>query len=304
MKKNAALVLSGGGARGIAHMGVIEELENRGYEITSLAGTSMGALVGGIYALGKMDDFKKWMVSLDKFKVFSLIDFTLTRQGFVRGDKVFKKIKEFVPDSNIEDLRVPYVAVATDILKRKEVVFTKGSVFDAIRASVAIPTVLTPVQIKDSLLVDGGVVNNIPIKHIHRNTGDKLIVVNVNADVPLLKPEITKKQEVNQEKLYQKRMKEFYQHFSELLAFNKEEKADKKKSDKEKHQQRLDFFNLINQTLTSMTNTIAEMTLQQYSPDCLVEVSHESCGMFDFYKAEEMIEIGRLAAKKALEKCE
>ncbi len=137
MKQKVSLVLSGGGARGMAHIGVIEELEKQGYEIASLAGTSMGALVGGVYAVGKIDELKNWLYSLDKRKTFSLIDFTFSKQGFVKGDKVFQKMKDFVPDINIEDLKIPYLAVASDILRKKEVVFTSGPLLDAIRASVA-----------------------------------------------------------------------------------------------------------------------------------------------------------------------
>ena len=118
------MVLSGGGARGIAHIGVIEELEKQGYEIVSIAGTSMGAMVGGVYALGKMAEFKKWMCSLDKIKVFNLVDFSFSNQGLVKGDRVFNAMKEFIEDKNIEDLKIRFVAVAVDLLNKKEVVFT------------------------------------------------------------------------------------------------------------------------------------------------------------------------------------
>lgn len=146
MKQKAALVLSGGGARGISHIGVIEELEKQGFEISSVSGASMGALVGGVHASGKLVELKNWLYDLDKMKVFSLVDFTLSAQGLVKGDRVLNKMKEFVADVNIEDLRIPYAAVAADIVNAKEVVFTNGSIYEAIRASIAIPTVLTPVK--------------------------------------------------------------------------------------------------------------------------------------------------------------
>ena len=117
----------------------------------------MGALVGGIYATGKMQAYKNWMYTLNKLEIFNLIDFNVGIQGLVKGDRVFKKMKEFIPDRNIEDLEIPYAAVAADIINNKEVVFTKGSVYNAIRASIAIPTVFTPVKTDDGLLVDGGV---------------------------------------------------------------------------------------------------------------------------------------------------
>ena len=125
MKKKVSLVLSGGGARGIAHIGVIEELERQGFEIQSIAGTSMGALVGGIYGSGKMQAYKEWIYKLNKYEVFKLIDFSLSKQGFIKGDRVFNKMKEFIPDMNIEDLKIHYTATATDILNKNEVVFTE-----------------------------------------------------------------------------------------------------------------------------------------------------------------------------------
>ena len=140
MKPVVTLVLSGGGARGIAHIGVIEELERRRYEIASVTGTSMGALVGGVYAAGAIDPFREWLLTLDKRKVFSLVDFTLSRTGVVKGDKVFNKMKDFIPDTLIEDLKIPYAAVAVDLINNKEVVFREGRLFDAIRASVTAGT--------------------------------------------------------------------------------------------------------------------------------------------------------------------
>src|SRR5476651_40908 len=174
MKQNISLVLSGGGARGIAHIGVIEELERQGFNIASVAGTSMGAVVGGVYALGQMDAYKTWLYTLDKLKVFGLIDFSFSAQGMVKGDKLFNTIKAFINDANIEDLNMPYAAVAADIINKKEVVFTQGSIYDAIRASIAIPTVFTPVKYADGLLVDGGIINNLPIEHVKRHPGDIL----------------------------------------------------------------------------------------------------------------------------------
>src|ERR1700744_4930293 len=190
MGQKVSLVLSGGGARGMAHIGVIEELEKHGYEIAAIAGTSMGALVGGVYALGKMQVYKDWLCSLDKMKVFSMLDFTFNGEGLLRGDKVFHAMRELMEDKHIEDLPIPYAAVSADILNRKEVVFNKGSVMEAIRASIAIPTVFTPVRTKDGLLVDGGVINNLPIDHVQRSEGDILVVVDVNANVPVEEPDI------------------------------------------------------------------------------------------------------------------
>lgn len=286
MKQKVALVLSGGGARGIAHIGVIEELEQHGYEITSIAGTSMGSVIGGIYALGRMEDFKKWMFTLDKRKVFSLVDFTINSQGLIKGDKVFRQLKNFIPDSDIRDLRIPYAAVATDILARKEVIFTEGSLYNAIRASVAIPTVLTPVETENQVLVDGGVLNNLPIDHVNRCEGDIVIAVNVNANVPFEKPKIPKKRSEEIESAYQKKTRDFYKRLHRARPKRKGHK--------------LSYFNLISKTVDIMTWRIDQLMLENHSPDILIEISRDSCSVFDFYKAEELVELGRHAARRKL----
>jgi NTE family protein len=296
MKPKVSLVLSGGGARGIAHIGVIEELEKRGYEIASVAGTSMGSLVGGVFADGAMDPFKEWMLTLDKLKVFRLVDFTLSRTGMVKGDKVFNKMKDFIPDTLIEDLKIPYAAVAVDLLNNKEVVFTSGRLFDAIRASVAIPSVLTPVKTDHGLLVDGGVMNNIPVNHVKRSPGDILVVVNVNASIPVKRLKISKEETDRQKRAYQKKIEEFQSYLHKILPLGSSEKHS------ESHEEHMNYFNLIDKTISLMTDRMAQMSLKLHSPDVLIEVSRDSCGTFDFYRASEMIDMGKEAAKEALDK--
>ena len=296
MKPLVTLVLSGGGARGIAHIGVIEELERRGYEIASVAGTSMGALVGGVYADGALDPFRDWMLSLDKRKVFNLVDFTWSRMGVVKGDKFFNKMRDFIPDTPIEDLKIPYVAVAVDLINNKEVVFRKGSLFDAIRASVSIPSVLTPVKTTDGLLIDGGVMNNIPIDHVKRVPGDLLVVVNVNASIPVSPTKNSRQEADKQKRAYQKKVEEFQAQLQKILPHGSSEKPSPS------HEDRMSYFNLIDKTISLMTDHMAQMSLKYFSPDMLIEVSRDSCGTFDFFKAREMIEMGREAAVLALDK--
>ncbi len=286
MKQKVALVLSGGGARGTAHIGVIEELVRQGYQISSIAGTSMGALVGGMYALGKMDEFKEWICSLDKRKVFSLVDFSLGQLGLVKAEKVFNTMKEFTGDANIEDLSLPYAAVAADVINREEVVFRSGSIYDAIRASIAIPSVITPVKTKTGVLVDGGVMNNIPVNHVNREEGDLLVVVNVNATIPVQFPVRTEQETQESKTQYQEKMKEFYAHLQKVNPLHKEEK--------------FGYLNLVGKTINLMISQIAQLHLEQYNPDIMIEISRESCGTYDFYKAEELVEIGRFATQKAL----
>jgi len=287
MKQKVALVLSGGGARGIAHIGVIEELESQGFEITSIAGTSMGSVVGGIYAAGKLDVLKEWLFTLDKLKVLYMVDFTLSKQGLVKGDRVTGRMKRLISDTQIEDLRIPFAAVAVDLIHSKEVVFRSGSMYEALRASVSIPTVFTPVKTKDGLLVDGGVMNNVPIDRVERTPGDILVAVDVNASIPVNKPAITTKEEKTRQSIYRKKVLEFQRH---LLGNGPKSSG-----------HNLGYFDLINKTLSLMTHHTAKLLMENHSPDILIEISHNSCEMYDFYKAEEMVELGRHAARLKLQ---
>ena len=282
MKKNVTLVLSGGGARGFAHIGAIEEIERRGYEICSIAGTSMGALVGGVYAAGKMYEYKEWVYNLDKQEIFKLLDFSFSNHGLIKGDKVLNKMKEFIPDANIEDLKIKYTATAFDLALNKEVVFKKGSLYDAIRSSIAIPTVFTPVISGNSLLVDGGVVNNIPINNAIRTENDTLVAVYVNADIPVHHISISDKEK--RQDLYIQKIDEFKKSLHKLNSSDQRKKTN--------------YFNLINDTIAAVTNHLASTIIKNNPPDILVEISKKSCGTYDFYKAEELVEIGRYATKE------
>ncbi|MGX1085117.1 putative acylesterase/phospholipase RssA [Pseudomonas sp. AP3_22 TE3818] len=158
MKKRVALVLGSGGARGYAHIGVIEEIERRGYDIACIAGCSMGAVVGGIYAAGKLNEYRDWIESLDYLDVLRLVDVSF-RLGAIRGEKVFGQIRKIVGEINIEDLRIPYTAVAADLTNQQEIWFQEGCLHQAMRASAAIPSLFTPVMQGNRMLVDGGILN-------------------------------------------------------------------------------------------------------------------------------------------------
>lgn len=182
--KDVSLVLSGGGARGFGHIGVIEVLVEKGFNIHSITGTSMGALIGGLHAMGKMEEFKQWITGMNKFQAFDLIDFSIRRRGLLKGNRVFRKMKAKFPTTNIENLDIHFSAIATQLYAKKTVCITKGDIYDSIRASVAIPTVFAPVEIDNDVLVDGGILNNIPSEYAKRKKNDLLIVVDVNAFIP------------------------------------------------------------------------------------------------------------------------
>ncbi|WP_305038995.1 patatin-like phospholipase family protein [Fulvivirga ligni] len=280
MSKSVALVLSSGGARGVAHIGVIEGLLEAGYEITSISGSSMGAVVGAVYATGKLDEYKEWVSNFDKVDVFKLMDFTLSTQGFVRGDKVFNEMKKFIPDCNIEDLDIPYAAIATDIVNRREVVFTSGSLFQALRASAAIPSVMKPAVINDVELVDGGVLNPIPINYVQRHEGDIVVVSDVNAAIPC---------SVKNKQLETKG------RFTPLIE--KWNSFFPKNSNRLK---RLSYFDLIAKSVDLMQDRISEAILAQNQPEIVIRISRETCGTFEFYRSTELIDCGKEELYKSL----
>lgn len=286
-KKKVSLVLSGGGARGIAHIGVLEELEKQGYEIHAIAGTSMGAVVGGIYAAGKLKEFKKWILDINKINIFKLVDFTLFNKGFIKGDKVFEELSTFIPDNQIQDLPIKFSATATDLIAKKEVLFTEGSLYKAMRASIAIPNVLTPVNTEDSILVDGGVINNIPINHAYRIDHDLLVAVNVNSDIPIPTNNMKKNE---RHSLYLKAVNKFNKHLSEAFS-----------ATKHKHKE-LSYFDIINVSYEIMRDQMVKFSLANYPPDILIETSRHSCNVYDFYKADQLIEMGHKAAIASINK--
>ena len=285
MKKNVALVLSSGGARGFAHIGAIKVLEGRGYNITSVAGTSMGALVGGIYASGRLKEFEEWVSSLDMMEVLKLTDISLSKKGLVKGDKIIDRMKEIVHDRDIEELQIPYSAVATDIIRGRERVFTSGSLFNAIRASISIPTFFQPFLLSGDYYVDGGLVNPIPINRVKRTEGDLIAVVDVNADIPHVRMEPQKEEPAG--KGYLKMIRNINARAGKHIP--KHRKDD------------IGIFNLNNRSISIMLNQIASLTLMDSRVDIMVRVAREAYGTYDFYKAAEIISEGERATIMALD---
>ncbi|MGC9330949.1 MAG: patatin-like phospholipase family protein [Bacteroidales bacterium] len=293
-RKDVALVLSSGGARGIAHIGVINALEKHGYNITSISGSSMGALVGGIYAAGSLKTLEDWVKTLTKMEVFKLMDFTISTSGLLKGEKLITELEDMIPDRNIEELDIPYCAVATDIINEEEVVFTKGKLYDAIRASISIPTVLKPYVMDGRHLVDGGVMNPIPSNRVERSKTDLLVVSNVNSrldedpgkpstpeEAPT--PKISVPEDVN---MARKAIINLQQNISKLISPTSNNKTG--------------IFNLMNRSISLMLHIISENSLREYPPDILVQTDRNKYGTFDFYKSAEIIQYGEDACEEAL----
>jgi len=286
MGRNIALVLSSGGARGFAHIGAIKVLEREGYNITSVAGTSMGALVGGIYAAGQLKEFEEWVSSLDVMEVLKLTDLTISGTGFVKGKKVIDRMKEIVPARNIEELKIPYSAVATDLARGIERVFTEGSLFDAIRASISIPTVFQPFLTGGDYYVDGGLVNPIPINRVKRHEGDLLAVVDVNADIPHEITDSVEEAGDEEDNKYLRKIKNIYSRPDKHIPKNKKDD--------------IGLFNLNTRSISIMLNQIGALTLKNHQVDIMVRLSRDSFGIYDFYKAAKIISAGEQATRLAL----
>lgn len=191
---SVSLVLGSGGARGLAHIGVIHELRSKGYEIKSISGCYMGALVGGIFAAGKLDEFEHWVKAISKVDIVSLLDIAWQKHGLVKGDKIINTLVELVGDNTIEELPMPYTAVAADVKNEKEIWINSGRLFDANRASISLPLLFTPVDYKNGHLIDGGVLNPVPIAPTFNDDTDLTVAVNLGGLLEI-KPKTGKKQQ-------------------------------------------------------------------------------------------------------------
>ncbi len=279
-KPKVHLVLGSGGARGIAHIAVIEELEKEGYEIIEVIGCSMGAVVGGIYAAGQLEEYKSWLINLSRRDVFDLLDFTFTRHGFVKGEKLFAKHLEVTGKFKIEDFRIPFTAVATDMKHNKEVHFTSGPLYKALRASVSIPGFFVPVVDNDRILVDGGVLNPLPINLVHKK--DDAIIVAVNLNGPSLP-------KVDNETLTDK--KEPTHWFENLLPQVVQEKI--KRKEKPEEEESFSLIGLMDSSFCFIQDRLTELMIEMYKPDKVIEIPRNICGVSDFHHGDEILRIGR-----------
>ena len=285
-KKSVSLVLGSGGARGYAHIGVIEVLLELGYEIKSISGSSMGALIGALYASGKLDEYKKWVLTLKFYDVARLLDFSFGKGGFIQGEKVFRRIEKIIGDIKIEELPISFTAVATDLKRQKEVWIQKGSLVDSVRASVAIPTIFTPKKIGNRYLVDGSVLNPVPIAPTISDNTDITIAVNLNSCV-------LKKDKAKVEKSSGKKEVNFYKKLEEKFS-NLIIKKEKKELNK------LGVFGVMIRSIDSMQKIITQYKIAGYSPDIVINIPSDACEFYEFDRAKEIIDLGREIAKKEL----
>jgi NTE family protein len=292
-KKTVSLVLSSGGARGLAHLGVIEELQRRGYVLGEIAGCSAGALIGGMYAAGKLPEFKDWICNLDRVDVFSLMDFTFSSSGFIKGEKVYQALKKVIPDRNIEELNLPFSCNAVDMNSGKEHVFTRGSLYKAIRASGSIPSVFLPAKIDKQHFIDGGVLNPVPISLLSNPQDTLVVVVDANALTDHYLPaqvKVAKKQALSLPSW----VKDYRQ---KMGSYFPEEK-------KKETQTTYSALELVTRSFDLLQDRYCQLLLENYPVDVEIKVARKQAGTLEFHRAAELIEIGRIKASEALDKLE
>ncbi|MBU2711633.1 patatin-like phospholipase family protein [Zooshikella harenae] len=304
-----SLVLGSGGARGYAHIGVIDELVDRGYQIKCISGCSMGALVGGLYAAGKLEEYREWINSLDYIDVIRLLDVSFNLGG-IRGNKVFEVINGMLESIRIEDLPIPYTAVATDLVAQQEIWFQRGLLQDAIRASIAIPSIFTPVIKGNRFLVDGGVLNPLPIAPTISAHTDIIIAVDLSSNKP--DHELPDNNKSKKSLSKSKNRGPFDRWFGQLrkrtqsLFENGNKKDDFSSIINETGDNVLKkgMMEIINQSLETMQSSLAQYKIAGYPPDVLIGISRNACRFYEFYRSQELIDLGRIAAKNALDRFE
>lgn len=276
-ERSISLVLGSGGARGHAHLGVIRALEEQGFRIRNLAGTSMGAVIGGIYAAGALDTYQEWAYRLEVGDVVKLLDFSF-RGSVFKGERVFEVLGELIGHRQIEQLPTGFVAVATDIDAQREIWLNQGSLFQAVRASSAVPGVFEPVRIGGRTLVDGGLVNPIPIAPTLNDDTDLTIAVNLNATSGhhLTRPPKPRDRSSPEDQAYRSRITRFV---TELFGNNNDT-------------DRPGTAQLMVRSIDVMQGAIARLKLAAYIPDIVVEIPRDSAGFFEFNRAEELAELG------------
>ena len=279
-KRDVALALSSGGARGLAHIGAIEVLKEQGYNITSIAGCSMGALIGGVYAAGKLEDFREWMKTIDRKKMLELTDFSLSINHLAKGTRIIEAIMEFVPDVSIEDLPIPYCAIATDWKTGREVVFCKGSLFQAIRASISLPSFYEPVRRDGMILIDGGVTNPLPLNRVARRDGDILVGVDVSGHD--YETQWKEQQELAERRKHSTSLSQ--KILNRLIPDNLE----------------FNYYTMLSRVSSIMIRQNSILMAQMMKPEILVDIQMSKYESFDFDKSEKLIAIGRKKTLQAI----
>ncbi|MBR6017633.1 MAG: patatin-like phospholipase family protein [Paludibacteraceae bacterium] len=307
MGKKVALVLGSGGARGLAHIGAIEELEARGYEITSIAGCSMGSIIAGMYAAGQLREAKEWFLRVDKQLILRMMDINLlSGNSLVKGERIMLELQKVVPDRPIEQLNIPCTIVASDMISTEEVIFRTGSLFEAVRASISIPLFFRPVQIGERLLIDGGILNPLPLHVVDRQPGDILVAMDISGKDSM--PVDTTYEPIDVER----KLAELQQAMGWQVPKRVEQQVRSlgKRVDEIRRKRAADLGR--NVSFIGLLDRMSDMQIQQNTllslrltpPDVHAVMPQYAYTTFDFDKAEEIIREGRRIMHDALDRYE
>ena len=304
--KNVALVLGSGGARGLAHIGAIEALEERGYTITSVAGCSMGSIIAGMYAAGQLKEAKEWFLKVDMQLIWRMVDFNLlSTNSIVKGKRIIEELQKVVPDRPIEHLNIPCSIVASDMINTDEVVFRKGSLFEAVRASISIPLFFEPVQIGQRLLIDGGILNPLPLHLVPRTEGDILVAMDISGkDSMVLQP---KPEPLNVEgklaELTSRGISVSQKLEEQIRQLGK--KVDKIRTDRANNLQRkIGFYGMLDRMSDMQIQQNTLLSLRLTPPDVHAVMRQYAYNTFDFDRAEQIIADGKRIMNEALDRYE
>jgi NTE family protein len=316
MATRVALALGSGGARGYAHIGVINELRSRGYEVVGITGSSMGALVGGVYAAGSLDEFTEWAQTLTQRAMLRLLDPSIAAAGVLRAGKILDAVRDMLGDATIENLPIPFTAVATDLIAGKSVWLQRGPVDSAIRASIAIPGIVAPHVLDGRLLADGGILDPLPMAPIAAVNADLTIAVSLSGTDTDLRAEDAAGLETTSTRERLNRLlrstsalletptaRSVLSRFgtvAENLSATEDYDADGYDSD-DAPMPKLGSFAVMNRTIEIAQAALARHQLAAYPPDLLIEIPRTTCRSLDFHRADEVIAVGRELASGALD---
>jgi len=289
--KTISLVLGSGGARGMAHVGVIRCLEQRGYEVRAISGCSIGALVGGVYALGKLDQFTDWITAIRRRDMLMLMDLSFRGEGLVKGDRIIERLRDFFGEAAIEDLPVAFTAVAADIRKGREVWIDSGPLFDAVRASISLPLFFTPFVHNGKKLFDGGLLNPVPVAPTVRHSTDLTVAVNLGGtpERHQIKPvQASSSTGEGDERLaLHRKVAAFIDDLKDgLPSLSPSESA---------------LFDIAQSSFDAMQGTLARHQLAAYRPDVEIVIPRDACTMLEFDRASELIALGKEATEEAMD---
>lgn len=305
MKKDIGLVLSSGGARGATQIGVIKALEKHGYNIKSVSGASIGSMIAGMYARGDLYEFEQWITSFTEEEILNMLGFTLRKNGILKVDGFFEILNEKFPDKNIEDLNIPCSIAATDILSNKPIYFTEGSLYKAMRASIAIPSLIVPVHYNNTILVDGGVLNPIPIESLPNRDKLDVFVINLYADEEgkklIVKEKTDNKTSPNRRN---RRYNAFINRIENFISRANVKNIIDYITSPASSADNVGYIQLLNTSAIAMIERIADLSIKAYPPDMIINIPKDICKVLDFGNIKELIEYGEVKALETLKKIE